>query len=114
VNTKTTMNAMVIELDESNFNEEVLQAQEPVIVQFWANWSTPCKVMTPLIESVAEDRIGEVKVARVNVERNESLADQYGVRAVPTMLFFNRGRLRDQIIGRANERELHDKLRRFA
>lgn len=66
------------------------------------------------MESVAEDRIGEVKVTRVNVERNEALADQYGVRAVPTMLFFNRGRLQDQIIGRTNERELRQKLGRIA
>ena len=106
------MNNHVIELTEANFEKEVLGATNPVLVQFWAGWSAPCKAMGPVLESVSEDV--PVKVARVNVEHHEGLADQYGVRAVPTLLIFNRGDLQDQIVGRASEQEVREKLQRFA
>ena len=106
------MNNHVIELTEANFEKEVLGARNPVLVQFWAGWSAPCKAMGPVLESVSEDV--PVKVARVNVEHHEGLADQYGVRAVPTLLIFNRGDLQDQIVGRASEQEVREKVQRFA
>ena len=107
------MNHSVVELNKSNFKREVLSASNPVLVQFWAGWSDPCKAMAPLLESVADDGAIPVKVARVDVEKNEALAEEYGVRAVPTLLIFNRGGLHDQIIGRASERELREKLECF-
>lgn len=103
----------VIELNEANFEREVLGARTPVLVEFWASWSEPCQGMAPMLESVAEDDAVPVKVARVNVEHHEALADEYGVRAVPTLLIFNGGGLRDQIIGRATEHELREKLEGF-
>ena len=105
------MSDTVIELNETNFEREVLRAQEPVVVEFWAGWCQPSKAMAPLLESIAEERAGEVKVAKVNVEYNESLARLYGVRAVPTVLFFKHGGLQDQIIGSATERDLSGKLK---
>ena len=107
------MDNNVIELNESNFEQEVLGARSPVLVQFWAVWSEPCKAMTPALESVAGDETTSIKVARVNVEQNESLAGQYGVRAVPTLLIFNQGSLQDQVVGRASEFEVREKLERF-
>ncbi|MCU0784201.1 MAG: thioredoxin domain-containing protein [Verrucomicrobia bacterium] len=107
---KTTVNNNVIEVNEANFPREVLGARRPVLVQFWASWSDPCKAMTPVLESVAEHEATPVKVARVNVEHHEGLAEEYGVRAVPTLLIFNRGNLQDQIIGRATEQEVREKL----
>jgi thioredoxin 1 len=104
------VNNNVLELNEANFAEQVLGARRPVLVQFWAGWSEPCKAMTPLLESVAEDGTAPVKVGRVNVEHHESLAEEYGVRAVPTLLLFKQGGLRDQIIGRATEQEVRAKL----
>jgi thioredoxin 1 len=107
------MTANVTELNEANFEREVLGASNPVLVEFWAGWSDPCKAMAPLLESLAEDGTVPVKVARVNVERHEELAEQHGVRAVPTLLIFNQGGLRDQIVGRATEHEVREKLERF-
>ena len=103
------MKKNVIELNESNFELEVLGARNPVVVQFWAGWSEPCRAMTPVLDSVAEDV--PVKVVRVNVEHHEELAEQYGVRAVPTLLIFNQGSLQDQIIGRTTPGEVRDKLK---
>jgi thioredoxin 1 len=104
------MNNSVIEVNEANFETEVLGARNPVLVQFWAGWSEPCRAMGPVLESVAEGDDIPVKVARVNVERQEALADQYGVRAVPTLLIFSQGGLHDQIVGRATEQEVREKL----
>lgn len=107
------MNDHVIELSKLNFEEEVLGAQKPVLVHFWANWSELCKAMKPWLESVAEDEAKAVKVGRVNIEYHEALAEEYGVRAVPTLLIFDQGSLRDQIVGRATEHEVRAKLDRF-
>ena len=100
----------VIELNEANFEQEVLGARNPVLVEFWAGWSQPCHAMAPVLESVAADDSVPVKVARVNVEQQAALADQYGVQAVPTLLIFNQGGLHDQIIGRTTEQEVREKL----
>jgi thioredoxin 1 len=107
------VNNNVIELNEANFNREVLNATQPVIVEFWAGWSDPCKAMAPLLESVAEDEAVPVKVARVNVEDHENLTEEYGVRSVPTLLIFNQGGLQDQIIGRTTEQAVREKLERL-
>jgi thioredoxin 1 len=108
------MNHSVIELNESNFKQEVLNAHRPVLVEFWAGWSDPCKAMGPLLESIAEDDNIPVKVAKVNVEHHEQLAEEYGIRAVPTLLIFNQGGLQDLIVGRTTEREVREKLEQFA
>ena len=107
------MRTNVIELNEGNFAQEVLCARRPVLVQFWAGWSVPCKSMTPFLESLAEDQCGVIKVGRVNVEHHEDLAEEYGVRCVPTTLIFNQGGLKDQIIGRTTENEVREKLERL-
>jgi thioredoxin 1 len=107
------MNDNFIELNEANFDREVLDAMQPVLVEFWAGWSEPCKAMAPVLESVAKDDAIPVKIARVNVERHESLTDQYGVRAVPTLLLFNQGALQDQIVGRTTEQAVRESLERL-
>jgi len=107
------MNDNCIELDEANFHQEVLSALQPVLVEFWAGWSESCKAMAPVLESVAKDDVVPVKIARVNVERHENLTDQYGVRAVPTLLLFNQGALQDQIVGRITEQAVRESLERL-
>lgn len=107
------MNDPVIELNEANFAYEVLDAGNPVVVEFWAGWSDSCKAMTPVLDSLARDGTFPVKVARVNVEQHEELVEHYGVRAVPTLLIFNQGDLLDQIIGRATESDVREKLGRL-
>ena len=107
------MNSNVIELSEVNFAREVLNATQPVLVEFWAGWSDPCKAMAPMLESVAEDKAVPIKVARVNVEDHENLTEQHGVRSVPTLLIFNQGGLQDQIIGRTTEQAVRERLERL-
>ena len=107
------MNDNFIELNEANFDREVLDAMQPVLVEFWAGWSEPCKAMAPVLESVAKDDAIPVKIARVNVERHESLTDQYGVRAVPTLLLFNQGAVQDQIVGRTTTQAVRESLMRL-
>ena len=108
-----SVNNNVLELSEANFQQEVIVARRPVVVQFWAGWSDLCKSMSPVIDSVAREQSGAIKVARLNIEQNATLADQYGVRAVPTVLFFNQGSLQDQIVGRASADQIREKLERF-
>ena len=107
------MNYNVIELNEANFDREVINATQPVLVGFWAGWSDPCKAMAPMLESVAGDKAVPVKVARVNVEDHEELTEQYGVRTVPTLLIFNQGGLQDQIVGRTTEQAVRERLERL-
>ena len=107
------MNNNVIELNEANFDREVLNATQPVLVEFWAGWSDPCKAMAPMLESVAEDKAVPVKLARVNVEDHENLTEQYGVRSVPTLLIFHQGGLQDQIVGRTTEQAVRERLERL-
>ncbi len=106
------VNIDFIELSEANFEIEVLNATQPVLVHFWAAWSESCKVLAPMLASVAEDYPFPVKIARVNVEEHEHLTEQYGVRAVPTLLIFNQGSLQDQIVGRTTEQAVHESLER--
>jgi thioredoxin 1 len=112
-NDKAIVNNNVIELNEANFHREVLKATLPVLVEFWAGWSEPCKALAPLLESVAEDQAVPVKVARVNVEHHEKLTEQYGVRAVPTLLIFNQGGVQDQIIGHTTGQAVRERLERL-
>jgi len=104
------MNKNFIELSEANFHREVLNAMQPVLVEFWAGWSDPCKAMAPMLESLSKDRAAPVKVASVNVEDHEMLTEQYGVRSVPTLLLFNQGGVQDQIVGQTTEQAVRAKL----
>jgi thioredoxin len=104
------VNNNFIELNEGNFHREVLKATLPVLVEFWAGWSEPCKALAPLLESVAEDEAVRVKIARVNVEQHEELTQQYGVRSVPTLLIFNHGGVQDQIVGHTTDQVVRERL----
>lgn len=107
------MKNRVVDLNETNFDKEVLGASSPVMVQFWADWSAACKAWESLLESIAE-RETFLKVGRVNMDGNEALAKKYGVRAVPTLLLFDQGSLQDQIIGSATKEEVFQKLEQLS
>jgi thioredoxin 1 len=109
VKEKTTVNN-IIELNEANFDREVLNATQPVLVEFWAEWSGPCRDMKPMLESVAGNDAAPIKFARVNIEQHERLTEQYGVRTVPTLLIFNQGGLQDQIVGQTTEQAVRERL----
>ena len=99
-------NSAVINLDESNFDREVIKSDKPVIVDFWAEWCGPCKMIAPMLDEVAREKSGAVKVGKVNVDENQSLSFKYNIRAIPALLFFKNGQLRDQVTGVASKKDL--------
>ena len=99
-------NSATIKLDESNFDREVNQSDKPVIVDFWAEWCGPCKMIAPLLDEIAKENAAKVKVAKVNVDENQSLSFKYNIRAIPSLLFFKNGQLRDQVTGMTSKKDL--------
>ena len=92
-------NSEIITLNESNFDRELTQDDKPMIVDFWAEWCGPCKMIAPLLDEIAREKAGAVKIAKVNVDDNQSLSSKYNIRAIPALLFFKNGQLRDQVVG---------------
>ena len=103
-------NSSVIKLDEANFDRELKQDDKPVIVDFWAEWCGPCKMISPLLDEIAREKAGSVKVAKVNVDENQSLSLKYNIRAIPALLFFKNGQLRDQVTGVASKKDLLNRV----
>ena len=90
---------MVYKFDESNFDAEVLQSDLPVFVDFDTDWCGPCKMMSPVIDKLAEEYEGKIKVGKVNVDENGDLAVRYGIMSIPNMVFFKNGEVADRVVG---------------
>lgn len=97
-----------VKIDNSNFESDVLGSSEPVVVDFWAEWCGPCKMISPALEEISEEMNGKVKIAKVNVDENQELAVQFGVRSIPMLLMFKDGEIADQMIGAAPKARLMD------
>ena len=99
-----------IEINDASFEREVLQSNLPVLVDFWADWCGPCKMLAPLLDEIATEKTGQVKVAKVNVDANPALAARYGIQSIPTLLYFAGGEVRDKTIGVTGKRVILGKL----
>ena len=99
-----------IELTEETFEQEVLKAAVPVLVDFWAVWCGPCKTIAPYIEEFAAEYEGKLKVGKVDVDNHHQIAMQYGIRSMPTLLIFKNGKVVEQIVGAAPKRILAEKI----
>jgi thioredoxin 1 len=93
------MSANTVEITDANFNAEVAQASQPVLVDFWAEWCGPCKALAPTLELVAQDFKGRAKVGKVNVDQNPGLATRFNIKGIPTLLIFKDGMVKDQLMG---------------
>lgn len=102
------MAALVV--DKTNFDREVLQSDIPVLVDFWAEWCVPCKMVAPIVERLSERYAGRLKIAKLDVDSNQELAIQYQVMSIPTLLFFRGGQVVDRIIGAVGEQAIIQKI----
>ncbi|HXT10595.1 MAG TPA: thioredoxin [Candidatus Angelobacter sp.] len=104
----------IVVLTQDNFAQEVLQSLTPVLVDFWAEWCGPCKMISPILGELADEYEGRVKIAKVNIDEQQSLAAEYGIRAIPTLLLFDKGQVADQIVGLKSKRDLKASFDRVA
>jgi thioredoxin 1 len=100
----------IVLLTKSNFAEQVLNSSQPVLVDYWAEWCGPCQTLAPRVSELAAQYIGRIKFGKVDIDKQESLAEQYQVEAYPTLLFFKNGKVVDRSVGVLEKKELQEKL----
>lgn len=99
-----------VEITDANFEEEVMKSELPVLIDFWAVWCGPCKLIAPAVEEVANEFQGKVKVGKLDVDTNQIVASKYGIRSIPTLLLFKGGKIVDQIVGAVPKNAIVQKL----
>ncbi len=104
------MNENVVELNADNFQSVVGQSSIPVVVDFWAAWCGPCRMVSPVLEEIAQDRNGSLLVAKVNVDENAGLAERFGVRSIPTLVRFDQGQETHRVVGALPKTQLTQRL----
>jgi thioredoxin len=101
-----------IEITDSNFEQEVIKCDVPVLIDFWAIWCGPCKVIAPVVEEIASEYEGKLKVGKLDVDNNPNTAVKYGIRSIPTLMVFSNGQVSDQMIGALPKAQIVNRLER--
>ena len=100
----------IVEVTDSNFDQDVLKSETPVLVDFWAAWCTPCRAIAPIVDELATEYAGKVKVGKMDVDRNSATPLRYGVRGIPTLLVFKGGQVKEQLVGYKGKEEIQKAL----
>ena len=103
-----------VKVDNKNFKSEVLDSNVPVVVDFWAEWCGPCKMIGPSLEEISGEMAGKVKIAKLNIDENPELGAQFGVRSIPTLLMFKSGEIASNLVGAAPKSRLNDWIKTSA
>ena len=102
--------SLEIEVNGNNFQQEVLESSIPVLVDFWASWCMPCRMLAPTIEKLAEENQGKLKVCKLNTDENQNIAAQYGIQGIPTLIIFKEGKEVGRTVGAMSKEKLQEKL----
>jgi thioredoxin 1 len=102
--------AQVPEFTDANFESEVIKSDKPCLVDFWAEWCGPCRMVGPVVDEIAKDYEGRLKVGKVNVDQNTQTASKYGIMSIPSLLFFKQGKVVDQIVGAVPKKNMVEKV----
>jgi len=101
---------MILEITDANFDELVLKSEKLVLVDFWAEWCGPCRMITPIVEELSEEYDGKAVIGKVDVDNNPDICSKYGIRNIPTILFFKNGEIADKQVGAAPKNALVSKI----
>jgi thioredoxin 1 len=104
------MAAGIKEIEDSSFDAEVMKSDKPVVVDFWAPWCGPCKAIAPMLDQIAAEKGDQVLIFKCNVDENPATATRFGIKSIPTLLFFNRGELADQVVGMTPRNRIDETL----
>ncbi|MEJ2009418.1 MAG: thioredoxin [Acidobacteriota bacterium] len=96
----------ILEFSDQNFEQEVLKSDKPVLVDFWAEWCAPCRMIAPAVEAIAAEYAGKAKVGKLNVDENQSVTSRYNIRSIPTLLVFKDGQIKEQTVGTTSKSNL--------
>jgi len=107
------MNKNILEIDDDSFDSQVLQSDKPVLIDFWAPWCGPCKGIGPLVEKLAETYGDRFRFAKCNIDNSPATPRRYGIRAIPTLMFFKEGEMVDKIIGMVAQTQIEDAIKKI-
>lgn len=103
-------NNKLIKVNDRNFQQEVLESTVPVLVDFWASWCMPCRMLAPTVEKLAEENQGKLKVCKLNTDENQNIAAQYGIQGIPTLILFKEGQEVDRSVGVSSKQKIQEKI----